>query len=781
MAYFRSLCAVVLLPVALVPASVSSQEAGLLVSVAATVIQVPQAADLNVSKVLPNGTLVDVTPGASGTFYSSTNTFVATVGVNGTVQSLSPGLVTIFVTHRDSFDPAATFIAGEIDLVIGEAGDSDGDGIEDTFELANGLDPEDPTDAEGDPDLDGLLSIEEFWLGTNPQAQDTDGDGRNDGAEIARGSDPLVVDVAALDSSWTVMVNGQFLAVASDGRFFVENIAAPDQFGAGGPGTAPDFLSDDFLRIVGFRTQGGTTQWVHSDQFQITQGETYLVGDLTLTDVPPPFPEAVRVESSASALCEGETLQVSTIGTLLDGSDLDVTSRAAGTVYRTSNPAIASVGENGLVAGLAPGTVLIVATNEGATAVKQFVVTSPSDPLTTVMGFVQLPGGGRAAGADVRISGLPFQTVAASNGSYSFTGVPTVGLPTITVRAQAIVGGSVFVGHSAAVVRQPGGLTDAGIIVLAELPCGFDEGPGSDLNQSDDDFDFVFFTQGFVFPFFGVVYDGVFVNSNGNLTFTGGNTTFNPQPIPGFVVNGLPRISLAFVDFNPAAGGEVSVSQTPDRFTVTWDDVPLFSNPGSSNTLQVSLHDTGRIDFAYNGMTANGTQQGTGADLLDISVAVSPGGTPAFLSVDYSSGVTISTTDANTAVFENFNPMNLFDLDFSCIVWEPNVSGGFDVSVFSGGPGAGTAAVSGQVVDAQGLPVPNCLVEARNSRTPGVVQSVATAAGGNFVIDDVAFPGGVTLEASVGGSVVARGSMLMHMDPDPVDVLLAPVLPVAKQ
>ena len=58
---------------------------------------------------------------------------------------------------------------------------------------------------------------------------------------------PLKIVLPNLDETWTVTVNGQSVNVDPNGFFKIPNIPATDQFGAGGPGTAPDFLSDEFF------------------------------------------------------------------------------------------------------------------------------------------------------------------------------------------------------------------------------------------------------------------------------------------------------------------------------------------------------------------------------------------------------------------------------------------------------------------------------------------------------------------------------------------------------
>ena len=46
--------------------------------------------------------------------------------------------------------------------------DTDGDGLTDTWELAHGLNPLDPSDASADPDHDGMTNLQEFLAGTDP-------------------------------------------------------------------------------------------------------------------------------------------------------------------------------------------------------------------------------------------------------------------------------------------------------------------------------------------------------------------------------------------------------------------------------------------------------------------------------------------------------------------------------------------------------------------------------------------------------------------------------------
>ncbi len=69
--------------------------------------------------------------------------------------------------------------------------DRDNDGMPDAYEKSNICLDEMIHDRAEDPDFDGLVNVDEFYLGTNPCNMDTDLGGEHDGSEKARGSNPF--------------------------------------------------------------------------------------------------------------------------------------------------------------------------------------------------------------------------------------------------------------------------------------------------------------------------------------------------------------------------------------------------------------------------------------------------------------------------------------------------------------------------------------------------------------------------------------------------------------
>ena len=109
------------------------------------------------------------------------------------------------------FTGTSEFKQSKFDVAL----DADGDGMDDTWEVLNGLDPSDPDDWDDDPDGDGVWNIGEFRIGTDPWNPDSDDDDWTDGFEIAGGYDPLdpqwyllrITQIAALPN-FTVRYTG---------------------------------------------------------------------------------------------------------------------------------------------------------------------------------------------------------------------------------------------------------------------------------------------------------------------------------------------------------------------------------------------------------------------------------------------------------------------------------------------------------------------------------------------------------------------------------------------
>jgi outer membrane protein assembly factor BamB len=120
--------------------------------------------------------------------------------VNGSLVSTNPVYMTAFgtvgartvqLTVRDD-DGMKGFGTAALS-VTSPATDSDGDGLPDTWEIAQAGNLT-TMNATSDSDADGLTDLQEYAYGTNPSAKDTDADGLADNLEVIAGTDPTSAD-----------------------------------------------------------------------------------------------------------------------------------------------------------------------------------------------------------------------------------------------------------------------------------------------------------------------------------------------------------------------------------------------------------------------------------------------------------------------------------------------------------------------------------------------------------------------------------------------------------
>jgi hypothetical protein len=143
--------------------------------------------------------------------------------------------------------------------------DTDGDGLPDAWEVQRHLDPLKAAEPDADTDGDGVSDLEEYAAGINPLAADTDGDGLPDGWEIAHGFNPSANDsIADIDGDgWSNLE--EYRRGSDPHDFFNGVLPRTETLNDGGPG------AEEELSMVVRKADG--TPWPNAPAvFHITSG-----------------------------------------------------------------------------------------------------------------------------------------------------------------------------------------------------------------------------------------------------------------------------------------------------------------------------------------------------------------------------------------------------------------------------------------------------------------------------------------------------------------------------
>jgi len=173
----------------------------------------------------------------------------------------------------------------------------------------------------------------------------------------------------------------------------------------------------------------------------------------------------------------------------------------------------------------------------------------------------------------------------------------------------------------------------------------------------------------FAFSFYGAIRSSVFVNSDGNLSFTRGDDASSDRSL-GRVLGGPPRAALFFADLDPTKGGGIFVSSAASAMTVTWCSVPDFDDTGRV-TAQATLLPGGSVEMRFDSATT----------LRNAIVALSPGETSAFAALDLSAASAASAGGAG-AVGERFASERSIDLVGAARVFYSEFGDSYDQLVF---------------------------------------------------------------------------------------------------
>ena len=164
--------------------------------------------------------------------------------------------------------------------------------------------------------------------------------------------------LAQLNQDCTVSVLNRTVQVNPDGSWVLPNV--PANFGQ--------------VKARATCVRNGVTISGESDYFTIPANGAVNLPTIVL-GATTPIPTALGMApANPSFTSAGQTIQLVVTATYPDNSTKDVSAASTGTNYTSSNPAIATINANGLITAVSSGTVIIQASNDGATGITKATV-----------------------------------------------------------------------------------------------------------------------------------------------------------------------------------------------------------------------------------------------------------------------------------------------------------------------------------------------------------------------------------------------------------------------
>lgn len=422
-----------------------------------------ETTQLSVLARFPDGTTADYSAPETGTTYRTSSPLIAQVSSSGIVTAIQSGRALLSATN----DGAIGMLL--IEVVV--SGDSDGDGLPDDWEIANGNDPNDPNDAFEDRDADGLTALEEYESGTDPNNADSDADGLLDGAELdTYGTDPLLWDTDGDGIS-----DGLEVGSGSDpldpGDYNLEAVlesfeVSPLAFRI----VRNTILGDAWrqLRVTGHLIDGRTidlardyeTTYSSSNldvaNFTAQDGRVYAgvngTAQITVTAIPtlPPIVASVQVETFAPIPLGSVAIPGFANAVAVSGDYAFVAAGATGLqIVDISDPENPSIVSSVDTAGTASDVELwndIALVADGANGLVLIDVVSPLSPI--VLGRADLSGEAWAVDAGEDIAVVAAKTGLAVVELSDYNSPPQIGwleLPDLLVRQVALEGDVAYV------------------------------------------------------------------------------------------------------------------------------------------------------------------------------------------------------------------------------------------------------------------------------------------------------------------------------------------------